>query len=828
MTLVSRPPLDLDEFKELLFRCAHDFVQIRDWSQAVCNENKELIAALQASTANGLPDKYSDAVKGMIGNSSVLDSLKFQKAQTPEDELMPSRMSYAQFSQLEESHEIAEVREAVIVPQHVSSASSSLRGIPPGGMLTEFIVHNEKNVQNLRHSLASQSMERTMSARRSRRTSHHEHGASVVQPTLQSDQIVEMQQHQELEKWFMQLKPAENSYLTPLMIQRLTNLGYSETPRSLDWVQTVMLDLNEHMETVLDIHIEAESESEESPHHNMHFPAFCELIQWSNLASVPDHKAKQRILEVRAAIIRNSVDQLISKHTHLDMPDESNTAQKQKRPWEQVVDIIVGFAIVLNAITIGINADLEWTGFQVTELFFTTLFTFEILFKIKMHGFCHQFRGPDYLWNLFDVVIVVLALFDAAMSYIVNNENDLGNVGVMKMARLARLTRLMRLLRLLRLRIFKELLLMVKGVVAGLRTLFWAIVLLVFVVYIVGVLLRQTVGEDQIRVDSGLYEAHLFDTVSWSMFNVFRCFTADCTLQDGTPIVVHLYEAYGWKFVFPYALIMLFITFGIFNLIMAIFVENVMESARQKRQLTETAERNRVCRSLRELILKFGGSMEVQMDMKELPKKADGKSGTSSDKIVATGTASSTARSRASKTYIVEVPHFQFGGQISRDLFQKVIFDAEAQMLLEDLEVHIGDRSELFDVLDADGSGFLDVSELIAGLLKLRSGGADKSDVVAAILGIRSLHKTFTNFMQLALENHRTLHEKAEVQEHIQEHMLEMVSRQKSFFEEAHSDDSPRKVSSPKSNGDGVHHEEGVMDTAGEVPCRGEKIKLIL
>lgn len=30
----------------------------------------------------------------------------------------------------------------------------------------------------------------------------------------------------------------------------------------------------------------------------------------------------------------------------------------------------------------------------------------------------------------------------------------------------------------------------------------------------------------------------------------------------------------------------------------------------------------------------------------------------------------------------------------------------------------------LFDVLDADGSGAIDISELISGLMKLRSGGA--------------------------------------------------------------------------------------------------------
>merc|ERR1740139_1552736 len=120
------------------------------------------------------------------------------------------------------------------------------------------------------------------------------------------------------------------------------------------------------------------------------------------------------------------------------------------------------------------------------------------------------------------------------------DERGLQNMMVFRIARLARLTKMMRLLRLLRLKVFKELALMVKGVIAGLRTLFWAIVLLVFVTYAVGVILRQTVGEDKV-VMNDLYQTVLFKNMPWSMFMVFRCFTADCTLTDGTSLVGHLY-----------------------------------------------------------------------------------------------------------------------------------------------------------------------------------------------------------------------------------------------------------------------------------------------
>lgn len=50
------------------------------------------------------------------------------------------------------------------------------------------------------------------------------------------------------------------------------------------------------------------------------------------------------------------------------------------------------------------------------------------------------------------------------------------------------------------------------------------------------------------------------------------------------------------------------------------------------------------------------------------------------------------------------------------------------------------DRANLFEVIDADGSGTLKVSELVQGLLKVR-GELKKSDVVATSLAIQSLQE---------------------------------------------------------------------------------------
>merc|ERR1719182_666080 len=77
---------------------------------------------------------------------------------------------------------------------------------------------------------------------------------------------------------------------------------------------------------------------------------------------------------------------------------------------------------------------------------------------------------------------------------------------------------------------------------------------------------------------------------------------------------------------------------------------------------------------------------------------------------------------------------------MNRRLFETVLIDPEMQSLLEDIGVKECDRVDLFDVLDANGSGQVELTELVRGLLKLRAE-ARKSDVVASQLMLREIRR---------------------------------------------------------------------------------------
>merc|ERR1712113_849119 len=81
---------------------------------------------------------------------------------------------------------------------------------------------------------------------------------------------------------------------------------------------------------------------------------------------------------------------------------------------------------------------------------------------------------------------------------------------------------------------------------------------------------------------------------------------------------------------------------------------------------------------------------------------------------------------------------------VSKDLFLFIIQDPEVQSIMDDLDIP-PERADLFDILDADGSGDLEVTELVQGLLKVR-GEARKSDAVASLLAVRATQDMVRQF----------------------------------------------------------------------------------
>merc|ERR1712232_149910 len=117
---------------------------------------------------------------------------------------------------------------------------------------------------------------------------------------------------------------------------------------------------------------------------------------------------------------------------------------------------------------------------------------------------------------------------------------------------------------------------MIRGVVAGFRTLVWAGVLLIFIIFVVATVLRQAASGTKFLGRDGESNETVFPNLPSTMFLLFRMSIGDSDWEDGTPLATLLYREFGLVFAVPYIIGVLFVTFGVFNMVMALFVETVL------------------------------------------------------------------------------------------------------------------------------------------------------------------------------------------------------------------------------------------------------------
>jgi hypothetical protein len=321
--------------------------------------------------------------------------------------------------------------------------------------------------------------------------------------------------------------------------------------------------------------------------------------------------------------------------------------------------------------------------------------------------------------------------------------------------------RLARLLKIMRSPMIRELTNMLVGFVLGSPALFWVSIILWVVVALLAMGLRIAVGpepgEDVLIAKCGrgdnieaiestdpdcvahkLYAEEYCGSLSKCMFTVFRCMIGDCTSSGGASLAAHLSEGYGTKFDFVYLTGMIVMIFGLFNVITAIFVEATMVGLKYnetKQKLTSVYEHQYVKRKLEELVHRIQCvSQDVQQGktnavrVTELDEKCAG-----SPRF---------QLSRCNSEDPDEVPDSATSTNLTEDEFFAVIEDSVVRRILMQLDVEVegAGKEVLFDIMDPNDGGTVDVASMIETLMKLR-GGPMKLDMIAPSVAIRGLQQ---------------------------------------------------------------------------------------
>ncbi|CAE7682796.1 Cacna1c [Symbiodinium sp. CCMP2456] len=414
-----------------------------------------------------------------------------------------------------------------------------------------------------------------------------------------------------------------------------------------------------------------------------------------------------------------------------------------------MLDVVPAVVIMISAVVAGLSADMDdehsnivW---EVLEIFFTAFFVGEILIKMRVFGLRVFLMGGDWYWSWFDILCVILAFVDLAITYTTpaSQDSDSASLGTLKMLKLARLGRIIRLLKF---KIFQELKLMIQGVFTGLRVLTWAVILLLVSMYLLGVITRTLLGQHP-----------EFRDVPSAMFTSFRCVTDGCTAYDGTPLIARLRteeKDLGGVIMIVYILLFLFVTIGIFNLIMAVFIDNVTDGSTKKRQrqLGANAPKTEwlISSVLRNIILTKILHKEAEEEAWNDDYHAHGRrpSKILKEKLAAL------QEMYGYKPHTIH-EYEQLSNEIRKEMGRRNVvvtreefnhwLSGEKELIttLDDSEIDLSCKSDLFDVLDADLSGELEFEEMIDGLLKCR-GPASKTDIIAVRLKTALLVKLMT------------------------------------------------------------------------------------
>jgi len=298
----------------------------------------------------------------------------------------------------------------------------------------------------------------------------------------------------------------------------------------------------------------------------------------------------------RLQVVGRMASEKASKPTH----GPTTCAEKYPQVYEFIkspgFESIVGVVITLNCATIGLevnglveeNDESVDTLVGVCEHLFTLFFLGEFVLRILFCGwktYVPMKDGPvsmtDAFWNLMDAGLVWIT--GVVFVWILQ---PLGVQGkLLRVCTALRAFRLFRLVRVVRkMPIFREVCLLIRGLADSGRTLFWTIIVMVFITYIFavfGVVLISTEIVDLYDAakptddDVGTLQqlvAEIGGVDNW-MYTLIQVLTLDSWNGIARPLLI--YQQWSWLFFYFYIAVAVIV---FMNLVTAVIVENALAS----------------------------------------------------------------------------------------------------------------------------------------------------------------------------------------------------------------------------------------------------------
>ena len=171
---------------------------------------------------------------------------------------------------------------------------------------------------------------------------------------------------------------------------------------------------------------------------------------------------------IREILLAGDTNRLVAELTFVRINDLA--APPEPMHPIMYLEPFVALIIFANGVMVGFQTDPQykhWPGWIYVEIVFAMFLVAEICFRLCVLRCGAYWCGGDRWWNIFDVFLVATSLADVALQ-LAGFASDLEGTSLL---RFCRLIRLIRIVKVFRVKAMRELRLMVKGLLAGIRTL---------------------------------------------------------------------------------------------------------------------------------------------------------------------------------------------------------------------------------------------------------------------------------------------------------------------------------------------------------------------
>jgi len=379
-------------------------------------------------------------------------------------------------------------------------------------------------------------------------------------------------------------------------------------------------------------------------------------------------------------------------------------------------DFAITIVVVMNALLIGAQVQHDAVShtsaeaFEILEHLCTFIFLIELVARLLVHRRQFFLSPLERWWNIFDFFLVGVSLIDTAVTLTLSGGGlDGPGAFVGKLGRVIRMFRIMRIIRTVR--FLSQLRVMMYMIISSLQSLFWILVIMLGLIYIFAVVLTQGATDylKESRDSPGHFEYHneisdMYGTLFDTMYTLFQCMSGGISWGVASQPM----RGPGWVLEAIVIGYVFFMVFAVANIVNGVFVDGAIELAKRDRTTMMQKQRERDENKESHLV-----DLLTIMD-------------SNGDNL------------------------------ITDEEFLESLEREEVRDYISALDVEINDAKEFFQLLDADGSGQVDIIEFVTGMQKFR-GEAKSIDIHMMLHENRKLFKVVGGLVGALMEQWESL-----------------------------------------------------------------------